>query len=86
MVAKTKSSLYHEIVDITYDYLGPAAERFVAREIETHLKKKPENLDKEDILILLDWSKLAIALLTDDKQMVDDYSQRLLVIANQRDK
>lgn len=84
MAAKTGTSLYKEIVDVTYDYLGPAAPRFIARGIETHLSKKPEKLTTSDIPVLLDWSKLAIALLTDDKQMVEDFSQRLLVIAKQR--
>ena len=84
MVIKAKASLYDEIVDITYDYLGPAAPRFIARGIETHLSKKPEKLIASDIPVLLDWSKLAIALLTDDKQMVEDFSQRLLVIAERR--
>jgi hypothetical protein len=85
VVTKTKSSLYDKIVDITYDYLGPAAPRFITRGIETHLAKKPEKLTKSDIPILLDWSKLAIALLTDDKQIVDDFSERLLVMAKQHD-
>lgn len=83
MVAKTKASLYDEVVEITYDYLGPAAPRFIAREIEAHLAKKPEKLTKADIPVLLDWSKLALALLTDDSKMVDDFSKRLLVIAKQ---
>lgn len=84
MITKARTSLYDEIVDITYDYLGPAAPRFIARGIETHLSKEPEKLTAADIPILLDWSKLAIALLTDDKQMVEDFSQRLLVIAKRR--
>lgn len=78
MVTGTEGSLYEQVVDITYDYLGPAARRFVAREIETHLKKEPEQLTTADIPILLDWSKLAIALLTDDKEMVGDYTRRIL--------
>jgi hypothetical protein len=83
---KQKLSIYNEVVAIAYDYLGPAAQRFIAREIETHLDKKPEELSKADIPVLLDWSKLAIALLTDDKTMVDDFSKRLLRIAKQRNK
>ncbi len=85
MAVKTRSTLYDEVVEITYDYLGPAASRFIAREIETHLAKNPEDLTKTDIPVLLDWSKLAIALLTDDKQIVDDFSKRLLLITDRQD-
>lgn len=80
MITKVHNILFEQIVDITYDYLGPAARRFIAREVETHLHKKPENLTDTDIPTLLDWSKLAIALLTDDKDMVDDFSRRLAAL------
>ncbi len=75
-------TIYDQVVDVTYEYLGPAAERFVAREVEAHLGKKPEELTKEDVAKLLDWSRLAIALLTEDTKMVDDFSESLLAIAD----
>jgi hypothetical protein len=84
MPANSRQSVYEEVVEITYDYLGPAAQRFIAREIQTHIGKEPEKLSKADIPVLHDWSRLAIALLTDDTKMVDDFSKRLLAVAKQR--
>lgn len=80
MAPAVKNPIYHQVVNVLYDYLGPAAERFVDREIEAHLGKKPEQLTKADVEKLHDWSKLAIALLTEDQQIVDNFSQSLLAI------
>jgi hypothetical protein len=81
MSATAKKTIYDRVVEVTYEYLGPAAERFVAREVEAHLGKKPQDLTKADIAKLHDWSRLAIALLTEDSKMVDEFSASLLAIA-----
>jgi hypothetical protein len=81
MSSFTQKTVYEQVVDVTYEYLGPAAERFVARGIEAHLGKKPEELTKEDIEKLLDWSKLSLALLTEDTHVVDDFTQNMLSIS-----
>lgn len=83
MTSSTSNDLYHKVVEVTYEYLGPAAERFVMREIEAHLKKSPEDLTKEDVAKLHDWSRLAFALLTEDSSVVDAYSQSLLSIVQE---
>lgn len=83
MAPSVQNTLYHKIVEVTYEYLGPAAERFVIREIESHLNKKPEDITKEDITKLHDWSRLAIALLTEDAKVVDAYSHSLLSIVQE---
>lgn len=77
----THNRVYKEIVDVLYEYLGPAAERFLDREIEAHLHKKPEEITKSDIPKLHEWSRLAIALLAEDQKTVDDFSESLLAIA-----
>ena len=71
------ASMYDDIVGITKDYLGPAAERFISRQVEFHLKKKPEELNKDDVLKLLEWIRVSIALLTEDKKMVDNCVNRI---------
>jgi hypothetical protein len=81
MNSAAKKTVYEQVVDVTYEYLGPAAERFVARGIEAHLGKRPEELTKEDIAKLLDWSKLSLALLTEDTDVVDDFTQNMLSIS-----
>lgn len=77
----TDEAVYQQVVAVTTEYLGPAAERFITRQIKTHLGKKPEELTKADVAKLVDWMKLAIALLTEDGKMVDDFTKSLLAIA-----
>lgn len=67
------TTLYAAVVDITYDYLGPAADRFVTRQIRNHLGKNPEELKKQDLKDLISWIKLAMSLLTDDDKLVHKY-------------
>lgn len=66
-------NIYKQVVGITYAYLGPAADRFVARQIRNHLHKDPEDLDRKDLRRLLDWMRLSMSLLSDDAQLVDLY-------------
>ena len=82
MNAVVEKSVYEQVVAATYGYLGPAAERFVTREVKAHIGKEPEELTKADVAKLVDWSKLAIALLTDNSKMVEEYADDLLAIAN----
>lgn len=66
-------SLYEEVVRITADYLGPAADRFVIRQISNHLQKDPQQLERKDLRKLIDWIELAMQLVTDDTAVVDQY-------------
>jgi hypothetical protein len=70
-------TLYKEVVDITYDYLGPAADRFVTRQIRNHLEKDPENLNKSDLNDLIAWIRLAMNILSDDQMIIDQYIDKL---------
>ena len=70
-------NFYQQVVRVTYVYLGPAADRFVTRQIANHLNKKPEQLTKRDLPELIDWIRLAMGFLTQDQHMVDDYIKRL---------
>ena len=75
-------SLLDQILEISQDYLGPAAERFIDRQISTHLKKHPEKITRQDIYKLIDWIKLSFALLTNDTDMVEQYAKRLKLVAD----
>jgi hypothetical protein len=75
-------SLIDQILEISQDYLGPAADRFVERQISTHLKKRPEKITNEDVYKLIDWIKLSFALLTNDTSMVEQYAKRLRLVAD----
>ncbi len=71
------NSLHSQLIAISRDYLGPAAERFVERQITTHLQKDPSELTRQDLTELIDWIRLAFALLTKDTEIVDEYTKRL---------
>jgi len=75
-----KSTLYDEVVSITYDYLGPAADRFVIRQIRNHLGKNPEELQRRDLQQLIDWIRLAMRLISSDVEVIDRYIGDLKVL------
>lgn len=78
------TKLYQEVVAATAPYLGPASERFITRQIKTHLNKDPDQLRPKDLVKLIDWLKVAIALLTEDGKMVQNYIDSLLKLARKR--
>lgn len=69
--------LYEQVVNTTYDYLGPAAERFISRQVEHHINKSPERLNKPDLKKLIIWISLAMNLLVDDQKLVAEYIGKL---------
>ena len=78
------TSLYDDVVTITYDYLGPAADRFVVRQIRNHLQKDPSRLEREDLRALIDWIRLAMLLISSDTVVVDRYIADLERLAQRR--
>ena len=81
----TSSALYQKAVEVTEEYLGPAGERFIRRQISTHLNIKPELLDKHDLSQLIDWSSIAFALVTNNSSDIDAFTQdlRALVVESE---
>jgi hypothetical protein len=84
MTVEAKSQLYSQVVEVTQDFLGPASEQFITRQIEAHLKKKPEDLKTEDLEELAKWIKVAIALLTEDGATVESYTASIMDLAKKR--
>lgn len=78
----SQRTVQQQVIDISREYLGPAAERFVNRQITVHLKKRPQKLTKKDLPKLVDWIRLAFAILTNDSALVEEYVSRLLALAN----
>jgi hypothetical protein len=70
-------ALYLQVTAITEEYLGPAAERFVARQITFHLNKTPQELEVEDIPKLIEWTKVTLGLLTEDRKMIEDFGNKM---------
>jgi len=81
MSAKQSASIYDELIQITRVYLGPASERFIARQVENHLHKPPSKLSAEDLLSLIDWIRVVVGLLTEDTEITEEYIARLRDLA-----
>lgn len=75
------TSVYDQIVAITEDYLGPAAHRFVARQVSSHLAKQPDEVVRDDIPTLTEWTKVTLGLLTEDQGMVSEYVAKMTELA-----
>lgn len=78
-------SYYTSVVTVTEEFLGPAAERFIRRQIEFHCEKTPESIDKKDVLKLRNSLGVALGLLISDKQIVRDAEMKFDNIAEQKE-
>lgn len=85
-VSPTKITLTERVIEVTSDYLGPAARRFVTRQVKVHLNKPIDDLKPEDIAPLADWSKIALALLTSDQATVDKFQNELLELSKKQNE
>lgn len=77
MAGSKHSILYNQLVQITRVYLGPAADRFIARQVQNHLEKSPDEMSREDLVKLIDWIRASISLITDDAELVEEYTNQL---------
>jgi hypothetical protein len=75
--------LFDQVVDVTEEYLGPAAQRFVARQVSFHLGKNPEELVPNDIPQLVEWSQATLAMLTSDKDMIEEFATKVTELGEQ---
>jgi hypothetical protein len=82
--SKPKGSIYKQVIAVTRVYLGPATERFIDRQIENHLKKTPSKITKSDLVSLIDWIKVVVSLVTEDKNIVEEYINELKKIVEDR--
>jgi hypothetical protein len=73
---------YNQILDITKDYLGPAAERFISRQIQSHIRKDPNNLQKSDIPMLAIRIRSGLMVLTSDERIVEEAFHRINAIGD----
>ena len=76
-------SYYQQVVTATQEFLGPAAERFINRQIDFHLNKAPETITRDDVLKLKDSLRVALGLLADDKAIVDRAVEKMEIIAKE---
>lgn len=80
---KTGQSVYEQVVQVTHVYLGPAADRFIARQVESHLHKTPAELSRADLSKLIDWIQAVVSLLTEDSEIIEEYITELRKLAHE---
>lgn len=78
---RNPSELYTQVVRVTHVYLGPAADRFISRQVQNHLHKSPEELSDTDLMKLIDWIRVAVSLITEDTEIVEEYTNQLRRLA-----
>lgn len=76
-------TIYQQVVEVSHVYMGPAAERFIDRQVKNHLGKEPSQLTAHDILSLIDWIRIAISFLTENSDLIEEYIHQLQRIANE---
>lgn len=76
------SRIYTQVVRVTHVYLGPAADRFIARQVQNHLHKSPEELTTSDLGKLIDWIRVAVSLITEDSEIIEEYTAQLQKLAS----
>jgi hypothetical protein len=79
-----KHTLYEKILDITEDYLGPAAPRFISRLVASHLGKPATKITQSDLPELVVWIKLAATVVTEDEKEVGEYMHRLEALTDRQ--
>ena len=76
----SQNLLYQQCIEIAAQFLGPAASRFINRQITQHLQIEPDQLQKEHLPELSQWVKVSATLLTDN-QIASDFSGKILNIS-----
>lgn len=77
-----QTNLYDKVVRVTNVYLGPAADRFIGRQVRNHLHKEPDEISEKDLSNLIDWIRVAVSLLTEDSEIVEEYTEQLSLLAH----
>lgn len=84
MSKREEPSLYEQVVRVTHVYLGPAADRFITRQVENHLHKSAHELSAEDLNSLIDWIRVVVSLLTEDSEIIEEYASELQKLADDK--
>lgn len=75
------NTLRENLVNILRGQLGPATERFVDRQIISHLNKSPEAVGKQDLNVLVNWINISLNVLTEDKSQVQKCIENIKTLA-----
>jgi hypothetical protein len=61
-------SLYDDVVTIAKEYIGPAGQKFIDRQLESHLNLKPADLNKTNLFELSKWCFASGRLIIDAEE------------------
>jgi len=70
------NQLYQQVINLSKDYLGPAAQRFIDRQVTQHLKKELGSLTPSDLGDLAKWINVSAGLLI-DKSKAQELSDKV---------
>lgn len=68
---------YEELIRIVSQYLGPAAERFIMRQVEMHVRKPATDLTAEDMQVLSKSIPTALDVLDVGEVDVDEVEKHI---------
>ncbi len=74
-------ALYDEVVDLARIYLGPAAKRFVDRQIKGHLEIESDRLTLSDLDELATWCYTSSKILMNDMK-AREFSDRVKALSS----
>lgn len=70
-------ALYDDVLNIAKSYLGPAAEKFIARQLSAHLMlNNPNEVAPSHLNELARWCHISAALVMDEAK-AKEFSQKL---------
>ena len=73
-------TLYDQVLKVASQYLGPAAEKFVQRQIKSHLNlTSPQALSAQNLPDLARWCEISGALVM-DKEKAAEFRSRVQAI------
>jgi hypothetical protein len=73
-------SLYDQVLKVATLYLGPAAEKFISRQIKSHLNlATPQALSAQALPELARWCEISGALIM-DKAKAEEFSKKVKAI------
>jgi hypothetical protein len=61
-------SLYDDVVTIAKEYIGPAGQKFIDRQLESHLNITPTELDSSNLFELSKWCFASGRLIIDPEE------------------
>ena len=69
-------AIYDDVISLGRTYMGPGAEKFVSRQISTHLKVSGADLRSQDLEELAKWCFISGKLVMDEAK-AQEFSQKI---------